>query len=42
MADGKTYEEALKSIAKVSEEWIETAKQLGREIPLPRGKLYYA
>jgi len=42
MADGKTYEEAIKNAQKVIEEWIETAKELGREIPKPKGRLAYA
>jgi predicted RNase H-like HicB family nuclease len=42
MADGKTYEEAIKNAQKVIEEWIETAKALDREIPKPKGKLAYA
>ncbi|RMG02897.1 MAG: type II toxin-antitoxin system HicB family antitoxin [Nitrospirae bacterium] len=42
MADGKTYEEALKNAQVVIEEWIETAKSLGREIPTPKGRLAYA
>ena len=42
MADGKTYEEAVKNAQKVIEEWIETAKELGREIPVPKGRLAYA
>ena len=42
MADGKTYEDALKNIQLVIDEWIETAKSLGREIPKPKGKLMYA
>ncbi|RLD10913.1 MAG: type II toxin-antitoxin system HicB family antitoxin [Chlamydiae bacterium] len=41
-ADGATYDEAIKSMEVVIEEWIETAKQLGREIPKPKGKLMYA
>jgi predicted RNase H-like HicB family nuclease len=36
MADGATYEEAVKEAQVVIEQWIETAKELGREIPLPR------
>ena len=36
MADGKTYEEALKNIEIIAEEWIETAEMLGRKIPAPR------
>ena len=42
MADGETYEEALRNVRVIIEEWIETAKSLGREIPQPRGKLAYA
>jgi len=42
MADGKSYEEALKNIETVSKLWIETAKELGWKIPGPKGKLYYA
>ncbi len=42
MADGKTYEEAIKNAQKVIEEWIETAKRIEREIPKPKGKLAYA
>ena len=42
MADGKTYEEALKNALQIIDEWIETAKILGRDIPTPKGKLAYA
>ena len=42
MSDGDTYEEALQNIQIIISEWIETAKSLGREIPMPRGKLMYA
>jgi predicted RNase H-like HicB family nuclease len=42
MADGKTYEEAMRNIKVIIDEWIETARSLGREIPEPRGKLAYA
>jgi predicted RNase H-like HicB family nuclease len=42
MADGRTYEEALNNAMIVVDEWIETAKELGREIPKPKGKLMYA
>ena len=42
MADGKTYQEALSNIEVVMQEWIETAKELNRPIPQPKGKLMYA
>ncbi|PIU83305.1 MAG: hypothetical protein COS68_04760 [Elusimicrobia bacterium CG06_land_8_20_14_3_00_38_11] len=42
MADGKTYEEAVKNAKLIINEWIETAKKIGREIPEPKGKLVYA
>jgi len=42
MADGQTYQEALSSAETVIEEWIETALELKRPIPEPKGKLMYA
>ncbi|MFO0804978.1 MAG: type II toxin-antitoxin system HicB family antitoxin [Gemmataceae bacterium] len=36
-ADGPTRREALAEIEVVMREWIETATELGREIPEPRG-----
>ncbi|MBC8432095.1 MAG: type II toxin-antitoxin system HicB family antitoxin [Desulfobacterales bacterium] len=42
MADGKTYEEAIKNAQIVISEWIDTAQSVGREIPRPRGRLAYA
>ena len=42
MADGTTYSEALKNVETIVLEWIETAKQLGREIPKPKGRLHFA
>lgn len=41
-ADGKTYQEALTSVETVIQEWIETAQELGRPIPAPRGRLIFA
>jgi predicted RNase H-like HicB family nuclease len=41
-ADGKTYREALANVEVVIEEWLETAKSLGRTIPAPKGRLVYA
>jgi predicted RNase H-like HicB family nuclease len=42
MADGATQEDALKNIKSIMEQWLETAKSLGRSIPTPKGKLMYA
>ena len=42
MADGATYQEALANAEVVIQEWIETARELGRPIPEPRGRLVYA
>ena len=42
MADGETYEEAIKNAQVVISEWIETARSVGREIPQPKGRLVYA
>lgn len=41
-ADGDTMQEALENVHAVIEEWIETAKLTGREIPAPKGKLAFA
>lgn len=41
-ADGATYQEALANVEVVIQEWIETAKALGRPIPQPRGRLLFA
>ncbi len=40
--DGKTYEQAVANSQQVIEEWIETAHDLGRPIPEPKGRLMYA
>lgn len=42
MSDGETLLEALENTHTVINEWIETAKALGRDIPQPKGKLAYA
>jgi len=41
-SDGQTYEEALSNVQVIIEEWIGTAKELGRPIPEPRGRLMFA
>jgi len=42
MADGKTYQEAVANIEMIIAEWLETATELGRPIPEPRGRLMFA
>ena len=42
MADGLTPSEALENAEIVISEWVETAKELGRKIPEPKGRLMYA
>jgi len=42
MADGRTYQEALASIEVIIQEWIETANDLHRTIPEPKGRLINA
>jgi predicted RNase H-like HicB family nuclease len=42
MADGASYEEAVANAQEVIQEWIDTAKSIGRPIPDPKGRLLYA
>ncbi len=42
MADGNTYHEALSNAEKIIQEWIESAEELGRNVPSPKGRLAYA
>jgi predicted RNase H-like HicB family nuclease len=42
MADGQTYQDAVANAQVVIQEWMAMAKELGREIPKPRGRLMYA
>ncbi|KAA0991728.1 type II toxin-antitoxin system HicB family antitoxin [Dyadobacter aurulentus] len=42
MADGASQSEALANAQIVIEQWIDTAKELNREIPKAKGKLMYA
>ena len=41
-ADGATYKDALTNVEVIIQEWIETAKELGRPIPEPKGRLVFA
>ena len=42
MGDGKTHQEALSNVEGIIQEWIETAKELGRPVPQPKGRLVFA
>jgi len=42
MADGPTYDEAVANAQVVIGEWLDTASELGRTIPEPKGRLAYA
>ncbi len=42
MADGKSRIDAIMNAEKVIQEWIEVAKEDGRENPTPKGRLVYA
>ena len=41
-ADGQTYQEALANAEVVIQEWLKTARELGRLIPTPKGRLVFA
>jgi predicted RNase H-like HicB family nuclease len=41
-ADGGTHMEALQNVETVIQEWIKTARELGRPIPEPKGRLLFA
>ena len=41
-ADGATYQESLANVETIIQEWIETAKEMGRTIPQPKGRLVFA
>ena len=42
MADGKSYQEVVGNVETIIDEWIDTARELGRPIPTPRGRLMFA
>jgi predicted RNase H-like HicB family nuclease len=41
-ADGATRQEAIDNVEVGIAEWLETARELGRPIPEPRGRLLFA
>ena len=42
MADGPSAGEALRNVEIIAREWIETAREFGRPVPVPKGRLKYA
>ena len=42
MADGATKAQALQAVERIAREWLQTAEELGRPLPEPRGRLMYA
>jgi predicted RNase H-like HicB family nuclease len=42
VADGLTTEAALANVQIIAREWIETAQEIGRPIPAPKGRLLFA
>ncbi len=41
-ADGASYAEAISNVQVIIRKWIETARELGRPIPEPKGRLLFA
>ena len=41
-ADGPTRQQALANAEVVIAEWLETARELGRRVPEPNGRLLFA
>lgn len=41
-AEGRTPQEALINVETIAQEWIETARSLGRPVPAPKGRLLFA
>jgi antitoxin HicB len=39
ISDGESYEDALKNAKLAIEDWIETAKEIDRKIPLPKEQI---
>jgi predicted RNase H-like HicB family nuclease len=42
MTDGPTPETALKNVAEAIKIWIETANEMGRSVPKPKGRVAFA
>ena len=42
MADGSSYQEALSNAEQIIQERVDTARELGKAVPEPEGRLTYA
>ncbi|MBQ4330816.1 MAG: type II toxin-antitoxin system HicB family antitoxin [Spirochaetaceae bacterium] len=42
MADGADRQEVVRNVEMVIDQWLETAQEEGRPIPVPKGRLMYA
>ncbi len=42
IADGETYQSALENVQVIMQEWIDIAKELDRNIPVPKTELVEA
>ena len=42
MAHGVTYESALQNVQDAMQLWLETAREFGDPIPVPKGRLVFA
>ena len=42
VADGASYQEAIANAETIIQEWLDTAREIGRPIPEPKGRLIYA
>ena len=40
MAHGETYEKALSNVREAMDMWVQTAKELRRRVPKPRGQRF--
>jgi predicted RNase H-like HicB family nuclease len=41
-ADGKTHREALHNVERIIQEWLDTARDVGRTNPKAKGRLVFA
>ena len=42
VSDGQSAAEALRNAEQIIQEWIDTARELGRDVPEPKGRLRFA